>query len=144
MKRALIKDLHAVARQRGDGYLEACLKAGKISQDGQWMIFDDAAHTKLRLQYNPNRPPEPKLGNLRAALASAAKTALATAGALIKGEAILRTEQEAAAVEAICRACPHFRHSDTRCSKCRCTGGGKLLNMWKLKTKRCPLPEPKW
>jgi hypothetical protein len=52
MKRALIKDLHAVAKQRGEGYLEACLKAGKISPDGQWMIFDDAAHTKIRLQYN--------------------------------------------------------------------------------------------
>jgi hypothetical protein len=55
MKRALIKDLHAVAKQRGEGYLEACLKAGKISPDGQWMIFDNDAHTKIRVQYNPHR-----------------------------------------------------------------------------------------
>jgi hypothetical protein len=54
MKRARIATLHAIAKERGEGYLEACLKAGKISQDGQWMIFDDAAHTKLRLQYNPD------------------------------------------------------------------------------------------
>jgi hypothetical protein len=53
MKRALIKDLHRVAKQRGDGYLETCLKAGKISRDGQWMIFNDAAHTKIRHQFNP-------------------------------------------------------------------------------------------
>jgi len=61
MKRALIKDLHAVAKQRGDGYLAACLKAGRISRDGQWMIFDDAAHTKIRLQYNPH-PAAPGAG----------------------------------------------------------------------------------
>jgi hypothetical protein len=55
MKRALIKDLHAVAKERREGYLEACLRAGKISRDGQWMIFDDAAHTKIRVQFNPHR-----------------------------------------------------------------------------------------
>jgi hypothetical protein len=55
MKRALIADLHAVAKQRGDGYLEACVKFGRISRDGQWMIFDDATHSKIRLQYNPHR-----------------------------------------------------------------------------------------
>jgi hypothetical protein len=53
MKRALITHLHAVAKERRDGYLEACLKAGKISRDGQWMIFDDDAYTKIRRQFNP-------------------------------------------------------------------------------------------
>jgi len=54
MKRARIITLHAIAKQRGEGYLEACLKSGRISRDGQWMIFDDDAHSKIRLQYNPH------------------------------------------------------------------------------------------
>jgi hypothetical protein len=59
MKRALISDLHAAAEERGPGYLEACLKAGKISRDGQWMIFDDAAHHKLRRQFSNGRAEVP-------------------------------------------------------------------------------------
>ena len=65
MKRALISDLHAAAKERGPGYLEVCLKAGKISRDGQWMIFDDAAHQKLRQQFSNGRaevPLRPKFG----------------------------------------------------------------------------------
>jgi hypothetical protein len=62
MKRALISHLHIVANRRRDGYLAACLKAGRISRDGQWMIFDDAAHTKIRLEYNPHPPPVLKIG----------------------------------------------------------------------------------
>jgi hypothetical protein len=54
VKRALIKDLHLIARQRRAGYLEACLKSGQASLDGQWMIFTDAAHAKLRSEYNPS------------------------------------------------------------------------------------------
>jgi hypothetical protein len=63
MKQALIIDLHKVAKQRGEGYLEACLKAGKISRDGQWMIFDEDTHFKLRHQFNPIG--EIKSGNCR-------------------------------------------------------------------------------
>jgi hypothetical protein len=63
MKRALISDLHAAVQQRSPGYLEACLKVGKISRDGQWMIFDDAAHNKLRQQFTPSHlvPPTRKI-----------------------------------------------------------------------------------
>jgi hypothetical protein len=59
MKRALISHLHAAAKERGPGYLEACLKAGRISRDGQWVIFTDQAHAQIRKKLNPN-PPKPK------------------------------------------------------------------------------------
>ena len=53
MKRATIKHLHVVAKERKPGYLEACQRAGKLSPDGRWMHFTDEAHARLRQQYNP-------------------------------------------------------------------------------------------
>jgi hypothetical protein len=53
MKRARIATLHTAAKSRPTGYLEACLAAGKISPDGQWLIFSDTAHNALRAKYNP-------------------------------------------------------------------------------------------
>ncbi len=53
MKRARIGHLHAVAKDRAGGYLEACLCAGRVSPDGQWLIFTDADHATLRKQFNP-------------------------------------------------------------------------------------------
>ena len=53
MERALISDIHKVAPHRGTGYLEACMKAGKLSDDKLWLEFDDAAHAELRQRFNP-------------------------------------------------------------------------------------------
>ena len=53
MKRARIATLHAAAANRPSGYLEACLAAGKISPDGEWVIFRDTAHAALRARFNP-------------------------------------------------------------------------------------------
>jgi hypothetical protein len=62
MKRATIEHLHAIAKDRASGYLEACLRAGKVSPDGHWIHFTDEAHAHLRQQYNLARhsisPPE--------------------------------------------------------------------------------------
>jgi hypothetical protein len=52
MKCARIDHLHAVAKERPAGYLEACMKAGKPSPDGQWVFFDDEAHAAIRRQFN--------------------------------------------------------------------------------------------
>jgi hypothetical protein len=71
MKRALISDLHTAAKERGPGYLEACLKAGKITGDGQWMIFDDAAHYEIRRQFSHGRVALPRRPNPKRRLASA-------------------------------------------------------------------------
>jgi hypothetical protein len=54
MKRATIEHLHAVAQERKSGYLEACLREGKVSSDGRWVHFTDEAHARLRQQYNPD------------------------------------------------------------------------------------------
>ena len=59
MTRARVSTVHRVAKERGPGYLEARLKAGRISRDGQWIIFSDQAHAQLRQQFNPNPPPKP-------------------------------------------------------------------------------------
>jgi hypothetical protein len=61
VKRALIKDLHSAAQQRGAGYLEACLKLGRVSRDGQWVLFDDQSHAQLRAAFNPHRALFPSL-----------------------------------------------------------------------------------
>jgi hypothetical protein len=141
MKRALIKHLHAVAEQRRDGYLEACMRAGKISPDGQWVIFNDEAHTKLRLQYNPD-PPLPTFGKMAS---EALKTAGRTLLRAVKGDNLMRSFWAAKRVESICRECEFFRHTDARCSKCGCRGkGGKLTSMWENAAKHCPLKPPKW
>jgi hypothetical protein len=61
MERALISHLHLVAKQRPQGYLEACMKAGKISQDGCWITFSDAAHAALRDEFTLKElHPKPK------------------------------------------------------------------------------------
>jgi hypothetical protein len=53
MKRARIDHLHAIAKMRKPGYLEACLRAGQASPDGLWIIFDDDAHRQIRREFNP-------------------------------------------------------------------------------------------
>lgn len=53
MKSAKLTTLHAAAKTRAPGYLEACLKAGKISPDALRVEFTDEAHARLRQQYNP-------------------------------------------------------------------------------------------
>lgn len=68
MKRARIATLQAAAKSRPPGYLEACLAAGTLSPDKQWVIFPDAAHNALRAKYNPalhaltSRPAAPPSG----------------------------------------------------------------------------------
>jgi hypothetical protein len=52
MKRALISHLHAIAKDRKPGYLEACLREGKPSPDGRWLLFPEAVHASLRQQYS--------------------------------------------------------------------------------------------
>ena len=49
MKRTLITDLHRAAKARKPGYLAACEQAGRI--EGEWLVFTDEAHAKLRDQY---------------------------------------------------------------------------------------------
>jgi hypothetical protein len=55
MKRASVAHIHAVAKDRKPGYIEACQRAGKLSQDGQWLIFPDDVHAALRKEFNPQR-----------------------------------------------------------------------------------------
>jgi hypothetical protein len=59
MKRARLDHLHAAAKTRRPGYLEACQRAGKISADGQWIIFDNDAHSQIRRKFNPLPPSIP-------------------------------------------------------------------------------------
>jgi hypothetical protein len=53
MKRARIDHLHAVAKDRRPGYLEACMKAGRVSPDSRWITFLDEDHACLRRRFNP-------------------------------------------------------------------------------------------
>ena len=52
MKRALIVHLHAIAKQRKPGYVEACQRAGQPSPDGRWLIFTEEAHRDLRQSFS--------------------------------------------------------------------------------------------
>ena len=52
MKRASIEHLHAVAKERRPGYLEACQREGKPSPDGLWLLFSDDVHAALRKEFN--------------------------------------------------------------------------------------------
>jgi hypothetical protein len=55
VKHARISTLHRASKERPAGYLEACLRAGKVSADGEWVEFSDAAHARLVRQFNPIR-----------------------------------------------------------------------------------------
>jgi hypothetical protein len=55
MKRALLSTLQATAIRRKPGYLEACLKAGRASADGGWVVFSDQDHAKLRQDFAKER-----------------------------------------------------------------------------------------
>jgi hypothetical protein len=55
MKRATFEHLHAVAKERKPGYLEACQRQGKVSPDGRWVHFTDEAHARLRRQFTLGR-----------------------------------------------------------------------------------------
>jgi hypothetical protein len=52
MKRARISTLHLVAKQRAPGFLEACMKVGKLSADKEWLEWDDKTHAALRREFN--------------------------------------------------------------------------------------------
>jgi hypothetical protein len=64
VRRARITTLHAVAKTRREGFLEACYKSGRVTSDGLWIIWDDDTHAQLRRQFNPN-PPSPISGRAR-------------------------------------------------------------------------------
>ncbi len=53
MKTVHITTLHTAAKTRPPGYLETCLKAGKTSQDGRFVLFDDETYAAIRRQFNP-------------------------------------------------------------------------------------------
>ena len=53
MKRARIATLHAAAKNRPAGYLQECLKRGRLSPDKQWVVWTDDVHDALRAKHNP-------------------------------------------------------------------------------------------
>src|SRR5271155_1348930 len=64
MKRARIDHLHAVAKERKPGYLEACWREGAIRADGRWVLFTPEAPARLRQQYeDPSALPSRGLGD---------------------------------------------------------------------------------
>jgi len=131
-----------VRTDTGTGYIEACLKAGRISRDGQWIIFDDAAHAVLRQHHNPGyRPPQlpskwRMMLNVSGAIARQAK-------AILQRHSLRSNPREVLRRKTICEACEWFRHDLSRCAKCGCKTAG-LIGKWKLAQEHCPLPTPKW
>ena len=53
MERALISDLHRVAKDRPPGYLEACMSKGCASLDGLWWEWTDEEHASIRKSFSP-------------------------------------------------------------------------------------------
>jgi hypothetical protein len=134
VKWAFIKDIHAIAKGRGEGYLEACFARGKLSDDKTKIFFDDDVHADLRKQFAPNMP---SLGSMARRLSG---TAAKTITSAVSGKRILVSKDEQARRMAICDSCEFFNKQNKRCSKCGCFSKWKS----KLDSEHCPLPEPKW
>lgn len=58
-----------------------------------------------------------------------------TAKSAVRGEQVKVSAEDAETRLTICRACPYFRHTDERCSKCGCYMAVKTY----LKAEKCPI-----
>lgn len=56
-----------------------------------------------------------------------------------------RSDDEVAAIVAICEACENYDAYRTTCKKCGCKASGKgLVDKIRWASERCPLKPPKW
>jgi hypothetical protein len=108
-----IASLKITAAQRKPGYLEACLKAGKVT--GELIEFTRAQHRALRQAYALDRLP----GSV-AMIKNAAGALVRASGRCLKGKNPKCSDEEAARRLALCLACEYRRPSDGRCTLCGC------------------------
>lgn len=78
---------------------------------------------------------EPELPAVAQVIKTAAKSVVNNVKAVLKGETIRVTTDEAQRRLDICKSCQFFRESDERCSKCGCFLSKKTY----LKAEKCPV-----
>lgn len=163
MRRALVADVHRVAPQRAPGYLEDCLRLGKVTRDGRWVVFDEESHRQLRAKYNPGMiaaaqtRPEPRLPAKGRMMLNAAGAAVRAGKAKIKKQPVLNTLEEGQARIHGCQTsgpdggpCEFYRPSDMRCGhkKSGCFLDPERLTpipaKTRLVTEHCPLTPAVW
>jgi hypothetical protein len=151
--------------------LEDCVRLGKVTRDGVWVVFDEASHAQIRQKYNPGavasaktqtprlrtKTQEPRLPGKGRLMLNAAGAALRAGKAAVKAQPVLRSLEEARACLEKCKTsgpeggpCLFFRASDLRCAHQRC---GCFLNpeqvtplpsKTRIATEHCPLTPPQW
>lgn len=145
--RLRISKIHAAAKDRPPGYVEAVLAAGTV--DGEWLDITAEAMAELRERYRPpvadvihgltrvthdmrlEPPPLPVM------MRSAAQAVVSEVRAKIAKVAPV-TKEEVARRMVICQSCEHFIFGQRRCRLCGCFAALKT----RLRSQHCP--EKRW
>jgi hypothetical protein len=153
VKTISIAALKRVEAERKPGYVDYCLKAGKLVAHG--VEFTDEQHAEIRVKFaiEPEERKRMGLADVPAkieyslpSLLEMAKNAAAAARRVIvsaaAGQPVCREDSEIERIGGICKNC-EFLRPDGRCAKCGC-GINKWLTKLQFATEHCPLDPPKW
>lgn len=121
--------MRAVAAQRGAGYVDACLAAGRVvvGEDGREMLeLTGEAYEDLRSRFSPPALTQQGIG-LLGSVAGEAR-------AMLAGREAVSADAKARRL-AICERCEFWMAAQRRCAKCGCYMDTKA----EWRAARCPV-----